>query len=171
VDDKGHEHIIRFGLESWWLNDAESYISLLLRATISKCWRTRNCWSFSVADAYELRDKNLLFDLTVKAMDKQASMATQRRIHSAISMTAEERYDELVNTYPQSAALPQNMIASYLGLSPETLSRIRKNSMSKYTTIYRFPEFYLTFVNVTYWIISIDRFLLYCTFAKGGKRL
>jgi len=59
-------------------------------------------------------------------------VATQKRIHAAISMTAEERYDELVSTYPQFLQrFPQNMIASYLGLSPETLSRIRKNAMSK----------------------------------------
>ncbi len=132
VDDKGHEHIIRFGLESWWLNDAESYISLTPSRYNIEMLEDSELLVISVAEAYELRDKNLLFDLTIKAMDKQASMATQRRIHSAISMTAEERYDELVNTYPQFLQrFPQNMIASYLGLSPETLSRIRKNSMSK----------------------------------------
>ena len=65
-------------------------------------------------------------------MDKKASIATQKRIHTAISMTAEERYDELASTYPQFLQrFPLSMIASYLGLSPETLSRIRKNSMIK----------------------------------------
>jgi len=132
VDNKGHEHIIRFGLESWWLNDAESFISLTPSRYNIEMVEDSELLVISVADAYELRDKSRLFDLTIKAMDRQASMATQKRIHAAISMTAEERYDELANTYPQFLQrFPQNMIASYLGLSPETLSRIRKNAMSK----------------------------------------
>ena len=132
VDDKGHEHIIRFGLETWWLADPESSISLTPSRYNIEMLEDSELLVISIPDAYELRDQTEFFGRTIKAMDKQASMATQRRIHSAISMTAEERYDELVNTYPQFLQrFPQNMIASYLGLSPETLSRIRKNSMSR----------------------------------------
>jgi CRP-like cAMP-binding protein len=132
VDDKGHEHIIRFGLESWWLSDAESFTALTPSRFNIEMLEDSELLIVSVADAYELRDKSKVFDLTVKAMDTQASVATQKRIHAAISMTAEERYEELATTYPQFLQrFPQNMIASYLGLSPETLSRIRKNAMNR----------------------------------------
>jgi len=132
VDDNGHEHIVRFGLESWWLQDPESFISLTPSRYNIEMLEDSELLVISVADAYELRDKSRIFDLTIKAMDRQLSSATQKRIHTAISMTAEERYEELTNTYPQFLQrFPQSMIASYLGLSPETLSRIRKNSMSK----------------------------------------
>lgn len=132
VDNKGHEHIIRFGLETWWLNDAESFTSLTPSRYNIEMLEDSELLVISVADAYELRDKSRFFDLTIKEMDKHNSVATQKRIHAAISMTAEERYEELVNNYPQFLQrFPQNMIASYLGLSPETLSRIRKNSMAK----------------------------------------
>ena len=56
----------------------------------------------------------------------------QKRIHAAIGMSAEEKYRNLVCTYPEFLErFPMNMIASYLGLSPETLSRVRKNALRK----------------------------------------
>jgi CRP-like cAMP-binding protein len=65
-------------------------------------------------------------------MDRQSLVASQKRIHAAISMTAEERYDDLLKSYPQFLQrFPQNMIASYLGISAETLSRMRKNMAGK----------------------------------------
>ncbi len=132
VDDKGHEHIIRFGLETWWLGDQESHDLLTPSRYNIEMLEDSELLVVSVADAYELRDKSPSFDLTFKSVDKQAAISRQKRIHAAISMTAEERYDELTNTYPQFLQrFPQSMIASYLGLSPETLSRIRKNAMSK----------------------------------------
>jgi len=132
VDDNGHEHIVRFGLESWWLSDPESCNTLAPTRYNIEMLENSELLVISVADAYELLNKCRIFDLTFKAMDKKASIATQKRIHTTISMTAEERYDELANTYPQFLQrFTLSMIASYLGLSPETLSRIRKNSMGK----------------------------------------
>ena len=132
VDDKGHEHIIRFGLETWWLGDQESHDLLMPSRYNIEMLEDSELLVVSVADAYELRDKSRTFDLTFKAIDKYAAISRQKRIHAAISMTAEERYEELANTYPQFLQrFSQSMIASYLGLSPETLSRIRKNAMSK----------------------------------------
>ena len=58
------------------------------------------------------------------------AIANQKRVQAAISFTAEERYEDLINNYPHFLRrFPQNMIASYLGISPETLSRIRKNAL------------------------------------------
>ncbi|RZK98215.1 MAG: Crp/Fnr family transcriptional regulator, partial [Pedobacter sp.] len=57
------------------------------------------------------------------------TIAAQKRMQNAISLTGEERFQELINDYPHFIQrFPQNLIASYLGLTPETLSRIRKNS-------------------------------------------
>jgi CRP-like cAMP-binding protein len=65
-------------------------------------------------------------------MDQRSYIATQRRIHASISLSAEERYQELSKNYPALLQrFPQNMIASYLGISAETLSRIRKKALSK----------------------------------------
>ncbi|GGB02526.1 cAMP-binding protein [Puia dinghuensis] len=127
IDDKGHEHIVRFGLESWWLGDHESFNLLTPSRYHIEVLEDTDLLVITTVHAHELRDEVRAFDLTVKAMDRQLSVATQKRIHAAISMTAEERYDDLVNTYPQFLQrFPQSMIASYLGISPETLSRMRR---------------------------------------------
>jgi CRP-like cAMP-binding protein len=132
IDEKGHEHIIRFGLETWWLGDQESFNMLTPSRYHIEMLENSDLLVTTIACAQELRDRVTAFDLTIKAMDRQLSVAAQKRIHSALSMTAEERYDDLANTYPQFLQrFPQNMIASYLGITPETLSRIRKNMPHK----------------------------------------
>jgi CRP-like cAMP-binding protein len=132
IDEKGHEHIVRFGLETWWLGDQESFNMLTPSRYHIEMLENSDLLVTTIACAQELRDRVTAFDLTVKAMDRQLSVAAQKRIHSALSMTAEERYDDLANTYPQFLQrFPQNMIASYLGITPETLSRIRKNMPHK----------------------------------------
>ncbi len=60
------------------------------------------------------------------------SSAKERRIIASLSSTAEERYNEFLKTYPSIAQrVPQHMLASYLGITPETLSRIRKQLSRK----------------------------------------
>jgi CRP-like cAMP-binding protein len=128
IDEKGHEHIIRFALETWWLGDHESFNLLTPSRFHIEMLEDTDLLVITTVNAYELRDQVKAFDQTIKAMDKQLAIATQKRIHAAISMTAEERYEELIKTYPQFLQrFPQNMVASYLGISPETLSRMRKN--------------------------------------------
>ena len=129
VDEKGNEHIIRFGLETWWLGDQESYNLLRPSRYNIEMLEEAELLVVSVPHAHELRDQIRSFDQTIKTMDSQSAIATQKRIHASLCMTAEEKYDELTSTYPQFfQRFPQNMIASYLGLSPETLCRIRKNT-------------------------------------------
>jgi CRP-like cAMP-binding protein len=132
VDENGNEHIIHFGLESWWLSDPESFIYFTPSRYYIEMLEDSEILVISVPNAYELRNKSRCFDLTVKAFDKFSTIAIQRRIHAAIGMNAEERFCDLSSTYPEFLErFPLNMIASYLGLSPETLSRIRRNVASK----------------------------------------
>jgi CRP-like cAMP-binding protein len=59
-------------------------------------------------------------------------IATHNRINEALSSSAEERYIKFTKTYPKLLELvPQNQIASYLGITPQSLSRIRKELISK----------------------------------------
>lgn len=63
----------------------------------------------------------------LRIQSRLMAIATQNRIHAAISMTAEERYHDLIHSHPEYLQrFSQNMIASYLGIKPETLSRVRK---------------------------------------------
>jgi len=63
-------------------------------------------------------------------LDERHAFAAQKRLNAAISMTAEKRYSNLADTYPEFLQrFPQHIIASYLGITKETLSRIRKQAL------------------------------------------
>jgi CRP-like cAMP-binding protein len=132
IDKKGTEHILNFFIEDWWVGDSESYTDLVpSRFNIDAIEDTE-----LLLTTNELMQR-LMADIPaiarmIRTMDQRAGVATQRRMHASLTLTAEERYDELAGTYPQfMQRFPQGMIASYLGISPETLSRIRKNAAVK----------------------------------------
>ncbi len=130
VDEKGQEHIMYFGLESWWLRDQESMINLTPSRYHIEMLEDSELLVISLPNALDLRNKSRCFDLSVQAHDRTQTIAMQRRIHATLGMTAEERFFDLSRTYPEFLErFPMNMIASYLGLCPETLSRVRKNAM------------------------------------------
>lgn len=132
VDEKGHEHIIGFGLESWWISDQESLVNLTPSPYYIEMLEDSELLLITLSGARELRLKSRCFNLAVSVLDKIHAIAMQKRIHAAIGMTAEEKYCDLSVTYPEIIdRFPINMIASYLGLSPETLSRIRRNAALK----------------------------------------
>jgi CRP-like cAMP-binding protein len=131
VDEKGQEHIMYFGLESWWLRDQESMINLTPSRYYIEVLEDSELLVISFPNALDLRNKSRCFDLSVQAHEKIQTIAMQKRIHATLGMTAEERFFDLSRTYPEFLErFPMNMIASYLGLCPETLSRVRKNALT-----------------------------------------
>jgi CRP-like cAMP-binding protein len=131
IDDTGREHILQFSPENWWTGDMSF---------------TANVPSRCFIEALEDSDVLLTELSSIQKLNKyipesaaqyqaalQKSMeAKAQRIISSLSATAEERYNDFLNRYPSLVQrVPQHMIASYLGISPETLSRIRKHRSSK----------------------------------------
>lgn len=131
IDEKGKEHIIQFAPENWWISEQ---ISLMYHEP-----------SMYFIDAVE--DSMLLeldadfFDRMHELLPQSSAMwrrlqwnslrSFQKRLVSHLSASGEERYLSFIKTYPQLALrLPQKMIASYLGVTPESLSRIRKELAS-----------------------------------------
>lgn len=132
VDEKGHEHILRFGLEGWWIGDYESYTLQTPTKYHVEMVEDTDLLLAAREGMLRLIETIPAVAETIKVMDKQSAIANQQRIHAAISFTAEERYEQLLNTYPDFIRrFPQNMIASYIGISPEALSRIKKNMVKR----------------------------------------
>ncbi|SFO46499.1 cAMP-binding domain of CRP or a regulatory subunit of cAMP-dependent protein kinases [Chitinophaga sp. YR627] len=132
VNENGQENIIRFAIESWWLGDYESYNLRTPSLYNIEMSEDADVLLVSYEQMQELQKSVPAVHAMIKEIDRQGAIATQKRIHSAISQGAEERYTLFAKTYPELLArFPQNMIASYLGISPETLSRIRKNTLHK----------------------------------------
>lgn len=129
VDERGNEHIIAFAVENWWTGDRES----LLLGEPSKF----NIDAIEESEVILITKSNFAilckaipaFNDMVNAILQRSFIASQNRIHASISYSAEEKYLNFLNIYPGLALrIPQNMIASYLGITPETLSRVRSQT-------------------------------------------
>ena len=69
---------------------------------------------------------------TFRKLDEKNAFALLKRVSASISLSAEQRYSDLLNTYPEFLQrFPQHLIASYLGITKETLSRVRKQIVKK----------------------------------------
>jgi CRP-like cAMP-binding protein len=132
VKETGQETIIRLAIEAWWLGDYESYNLQTPSVYNIEMVEDAEVLLISLENLHELLEKIAAVELMIKEIDRKGTIATQRRVHSAISLGAEDRYNLLNQTYPEFIRrFPQVMIASYLGISPETLSRIRKSQLTK----------------------------------------
>jgi len=132
VNDKGQEYTMRFAIENWWLGDFESYNYGTPSRHNIEMIEDSDVLTISKDNLQELTLLVPAFDSMLKEIDKKGVVANQKRIYSAISLSAEEKYDTFLKSYPEILIrFPQVMIASYLGISPETLSRIRKNLLNR----------------------------------------
>jgi CRP-like cAMP-binding protein len=127
VDDKGVEHIVRLLIENWWASDRESYVMLTPSVYNIDAWEDTDLLIITKADFYNRINSIPAIIEMARKMDENYAIATQRRLNATISLSAEQRYSDFMRTYPEFLQrFPQHMIASYLGITKETLSRIRK---------------------------------------------
>jgi CRP-like cAMP-binding protein len=132
VDHKGEEHIIQFAIEDWWISDLNSYL------TGAPATYTIDALDDSDVLLLERSDRDRLLESVPKMerffrlLQESNYVATHRRINETLSASAEERYLAFLKTYPALAEqVPQSQIASYLGITPQSLSRIRKELSQK----------------------------------------
>ena len=129
VDDKGVEHIVHLGIENWWMGDRESWVMLTPSKYYIDAWEDTELLLITRADTLKLVYQFPAFNELLRLLDERNNIATQKRITSSISFAAEKRYADFVNTHPDFLQrFPQHIIASYLGITKETLSRIRKQA-------------------------------------------
>jgi CRP-like cAMP-binding protein len=127
IDEKGKEIILQFAPENWFITDRES-----------TCFRNPSQYFIQALEDSRvfLLDENFIQDLG-KKVPGFAAFNTRllhnhirhqtKRIYELLSSSAEERYLSFIHTYPDiTLRVPQWMIASYLGITPESLSRVRK---------------------------------------------
>ena len=132
IDDKGIEHIARFGIEEWWMSDRESFTSLTPSRYNIEAIEDCDLLVATNEKLTLLREQSPLFVKMGVMLDEKSYIASQKRIDVTISYTAEEKVIYMIENYPQFMhRFPQNMLASYLGLTPETLSRVRKQLLQK----------------------------------------
>jgi CRP-like cAMP-binding protein len=132
IDDKGIEHIARFGIEEWWMSDRESYVSLTPARYNIEALEDCDLLVATNENMINLKAHSPLFVRLGQILDEKSYIASQKRIDVTISYTAEEKVIYMMENHPQFMhRFPQNMLASYLGITPETLSRVRKQLLQK----------------------------------------
>ncbi len=130
VDNKGVEHIVYLYIENYWVSDRESAVLLTPSNYNIDAWEDTELLVATIADMLDLVAKIPSFGQMTRLLDQRSFIVSQRRLNSTISNTAEKRYEEFAGNHPQFIQrFPQHLIASYLGITKETLSRIRKQAM------------------------------------------
>jgi len=132
IDDKGAEHIMQFSPEGWWVTDLSSYITGEPSPFNIEALEDSQLLLLTKPSWDELMQKIPKFEHYFRIIIQNHLIATQKRLMQSITETAEEKYLKFIEMYPQCLQrVPQHMIASYLGITKESLSRLRKNIVSR----------------------------------------
>lgn len=127
LDEKGNEHVVQFALEGWWIGDQYSVLTGEPSVYNIDAIEDSEVLLISNVSSEAMLEKVPAMEKYFRILLQNNMIAMQRRLVASLSMTAEEKYTRMLNAYPDIIQrVPQHMIASYLGITPETLSRIRK---------------------------------------------
>lgn len=128
VDEKGTKNVIQLAIENYWITDAGSYFNGKPAVFNIETLEPTRALLINKNNFDPLVCSHPLFDRFFRILLQNSLSSLQRRIAQTISEDAEFRYLEFSGKYPHFVQrFPQYLIASYLGIKPQSLSRIRKN--------------------------------------------
>lgn len=132
IDARGREHIVQFAPETWWLADVTSLMTGAPSQYFFDAMEDSDLLLIDPASHQRLVERVPGYAASFRTGLQRHSAAKDQRIVASLASSAKERYLEFTRTYPSMVQrLPQWMLASYLGVSPETVSRIRKKLSRK----------------------------------------
>jgi CRP/FNR family transcriptional regulator, anaerobic regulatory protein len=132
VTNNGYEHTIQFAVEDWFISDFNSYISQTPASLFVEALEESEVILMPFDAVEILCLNNPKFERFFRMSAQRAFAFSQRRILSNLDKTAEERFVEFNTLYPHIVTrVPQYTLASYLGITPEFLSKIRKKVLLK----------------------------------------
>ncbi len=127
VDKEGQEHILAFSIEDWWTSDLGSFITQAPADFNVQCLERTEIIQFTYDNLETLYVEIPKLERIFRQIIEKAFVASQKRIIRNFSLTAKERFKIFRATYPKiEQRVPQYMIASYLGVTKEFLSKIKK---------------------------------------------
>jgi len=129
-DAKGGEQTVNLFVEDYWVDERESFTLLTPSKYSIEAWEDTDLLTITRKDFLELATRIPSIAEMFRIMDDRHAIANQKRVSLSIGCTAEQRYEDFAASYPQFInRFPQHQIASYLGITKETLSRVRKQSV------------------------------------------
>ena len=125
VDLDGKEHIVQFAMENWWITDAQAYHNRTKSTLTVDCLEDTDVFALSIENREKLYREMQKMQYFFLKKTTAGYIALQKRVLCFISHNANERYNNLLSLYPGlMQRVPKSMIASYLGVTRETLSRL-----------------------------------------------
>lgn len=130
IDANGFEHILQFAIEDWWIADMMSITTQKPGNLAIDALEDSEVLLLSRENQLKLFDECPKFERYFRIITENGMVSFQRRVLENISLPAAERYKNFAKRYPVMVQrLPQTQIASYLGITPEFLSKIRHQMM------------------------------------------
>ncbi|HRB72904.1 MAG TPA: Crp/Fnr family transcriptional regulator [Flavobacterium sp.] len=127
ITENGKEQVIQFGLENWWITDYSSYTSGRPSKFYIQALERSEVLYISRSEQETLFEKIPALEGYFRKNLERAYAASLTRIEYLFLLSGEERYLQFVGTYPEFAQrIPQYILASFLGISPEYVSEVRK---------------------------------------------
>lgn len=132
IDHNGQEHTIQLAVTGWWIGDYASFILQQPGKLITEALEPVSTISISYDDLQWLYEKVPELERFFRLLTQNAYASFQQRVLHGMSLDAENRYLAFRETYPaMDLQISQKHIASYLGMSPEFLSKIKKRLLLK----------------------------------------
>ena len=132
IDDKGEEHVVQFAIEDWWISDLNSFLTGEPAIYNIDALEDSEVLMLDRSSRDELLTIIPKFERFFRVLLEKNYIATHRRIVCSLMASAEARYLSFITMYPALVQrVPQHQIASFLGIAPESLSRIRKHLTDK----------------------------------------
>lgn len=132
IDNEGKEHTVQIAVEDWFVSDFYSYITQTPATLFVEALEDSVLFQMKYDEIEKLCSEIHSLSEYYRITTERAFAFSRMRALSNISKTAEERYSELLKRYPGIVTrVPQKIIASYLGMSPEFLSKIKRKVIHK----------------------------------------
>ena len=126
IDNEGQEHIAVFAVENWWTSDMASFLTQTPADYNIQCLENSVLVQIYYGDLEQLYLQVPKLERFFRIIIQKAYTSSQKRIINNFSLPAKERYLKFREQYPQiEQRVPQYMIASYLGITKEFLSKVR----------------------------------------------
>lgn len=127
LDDSGSEINMMFPVEDWWFGDLVSFAEQAPGSLYAEALEDSEVWMISRENKEALFNRVPAFERMFRLMIQRSLVVLMNRLVATISQPADERYRAFIERYPYiPQRIPQHHIASYLGVSPEFLSKIRR---------------------------------------------
>ncbi|ULC58165.1 Crp/Fnr family transcriptional regulator [Flaviramulus sp. BrNp1-15] len=127
LDAKGNRNIVQFSIENWWLGDFDAFYNNVPSKLYIEAIEDSTLLAINYDNLQILFKKAPVFERYYRLLVTGAFISQRKRILSSLVNNTRERYLEFCETYPSiENRVPNYHIANYLGVSPERLSRIRR---------------------------------------------